>query len=460
MPISFPTSPTNDQIYTEGTLSWKYSTTSNAWTIQTLSQPGIDNGNNHDNELVYLVNSAGVNAQTASGEGIKWNATNRTLTLKQDASPLSFIVLTDRNGLVLNQFNGRGVLENAGRIYYLPTAPTVNAADTGVLWYNTSSNVLSVWNGSTWDTAAGNVSTLSSQTFAAAQTFGFDVLLENSADIAATGASVSLNLKARDGANAKTNGITVASNQVTVHQPLEFTALTATAKNVVATLADTQTITAEKTFSGGIITESLKGSSNNVVLSSDGTANGRSITLVANATTTSGITLRAINASNQGQLSVVGKSLFNDDVEVLSGKTTYAHSLVGNTVSHGQFRSAGTGVAATQTDPPNLGPLSISAISGSGNSQKITVTNNGTKTVGFYYTRSQMLNSGAYTLGTSYVRMAAGSVVDLAAFGTAVTSVSGSAATDVIHNFGTGISALDTGSGIGIKLEMAGVVTV
>ena len=460
MPISFPTSPTNDQIYTEGTLSWKYSTTSNAWTIQTLSQSGIDNATNHDNELVYLVNSAGVNAQTASGDGIKWNATNRTLTLKQDASPLSFIVLTDRNGVVLNQFNGRGVLENAGRIYYLPTAPTVNAADTGVLWYNTSSNVLSVWNGSTWDTAAGNVSTLSSQTFAAAQTFGFDVLLANAADIAATGASVSLNLKARDGANAKTNGITVASNQVTVHQPLEFTALTATAKNVVATLADTQTITAEKTFSGGIITESLKGSSNNVVLSSDGTANGRSITLVANATTTSGITIRAINASNQGQLSVVGKSLFNDDVEVLSGKTTYAHSLVGNTVSHGQFSSAGTGVAAIQTAPPNLGPLSISAISGSGNTQKITVTNNGTKTVGFYYTRSQMLSSGAYTLGTSYVRMAAGSVVDLAAVGPAVTVDSGTADSDVIHNFGSGISALNTGSGIGIKLEMAGVVTV
>ena len=460
MPISFPTSPTNDQIYTEGTLSWKYSTTSNAWTIQTLSQSGIDNAINHDNELVYLVNSAGVNAQTASGDGIKWNATNRTLTLKQDASPLSFIVLTDRNGVVLNQFNGRGVLENAGRIYYLPTAPTVNAADTGVLWYNTSSNVLSVWNGSTWDTAAGNVSTLSSQTFAAAQTFGFDVLLANAADIAATGASVSLNLKARDGANAKTNGITVASNQVTVHQPLEFTALTATAKNVVATLADTQTITAEKTFSGGIITESLKGSSNNVVLSSDGTANGRSITLVANATTTSGITIRAINASNQGQLSVVGKSLFNDDVEVLSGKTTYAHSLVGNTVSHGQFSSAGTGVAAIQTAPPNLGPLSISAISCSGNTQKITVTNNGTKTVGFYYTRSQMLSSGAYTLGTSYVRMAAGSVVDLAAVGPAVTVDSGTADSDVIHNFGSGISALNTGSGIGIKLEMAGVVTV
>jgi len=371
-------------------------------------------------------------------------------------------------------FNERGVLDKAGRIFYHASDPTPHADDTGLLWYDTVNSSLGVWNGTTWDTAAGNVSTGNEQTFVEDQTFQADVLLSGSADIASTGASSTLRLKARDGSNVKKNGISITNTAVTVHPELDVSSLSVGSKNIIATLADDQTIAGQKTFTAGILSNSMLGTGYDVKVLADDTANSRGITVKANSST-SGIIVKATNASNQGSLSVTGKTIFGDDVDLTSGKTLYSHSTVSNTVSYGQFNltSGTTTLAQTQITPPNLGPLTMTAITGAGTSQSFTVTNNGTQTVGFYYTREQRRDDADYrvTCGTFFVRVAAGVTLTL---GVSSPIVSGPSPTydtysgsgtgwryDIVRSVPPGIDPSVTSThAIAIKLEMAGVVTL
>jgi hypothetical protein len=409
--INFPNAPADGATYTEGTVQWQYSSSNNAWTMITMGTVGIDNGVNHDQEVVFLDrNVTNQNIPTA-GVGLTYNPTTRKLGIKANVSQANNLFeLTNSSDVVLSAFNARGILNKAGQVYYQNTSPTVDAADTGQLWYHTGANTLNIWNGSAWVSAGGGVDIASNQIITGAKTFSTNVTLGSSASL--IGES-SLVFKPTN-----TTALTLTTTTATFAVPVNFSAVGADVKNAVVTKADNMTVDGVKTFSGtinaasGILMNSGSGTSrifsssttlpkistNHLVIQPTQSTSGRYIQLYSNSTSSAleGITIRAKNENNEGDLNVIGNTKITGNLEITGSFTLPTTFTTIGATSIGSFKSQnGDGDGNINTVPVNIGPLTFShTLQTTTWLPTTTVTNTSTTPVSFYYKREQIKNNG------------------------------------------------------------------
>lgn len=409
--INFPNTPADGATYTEGTVQWQYSSSNNAWTMITTGTVGIDNGVNHDQEVVFLDrNITNQNIPTA-GVGLTYNPTTRKLGIKANVSQTNNLFeLTNSSDVVLTAFNSRGILNKAGQVYYQGTSPTVDAADTGQLWYHTGAGTLNIWNGTSWVSAGGGVDIASNQIITGAKSFSANVTLGSSASL--VGES-SLVFKPEN-----TTALTLTTTAANFAVPVNFSAIGVDVKNAVVTKTDNMTVDGVKTFSGtinaasGILMNSVTGvsrifssasttqsiSTNHIVLQPSQSPTGRYIQLYSNfnSAPTEGITIRSKNDNNQGDLNVIGNTKITGNLEITGSftlPTTYA--TIGAT-SIGSFKSQnGSNDNNINTVPVNIGSLTFShTLNTTTWLPTTTVSNNSSTPVSFYYKREQIKNNG------------------------------------------------------------------
>ncbi len=313
---------------------------------------GIENANNRDKCLVVLSRIGSENIPQAAAS-LKWDTVTSQLELiglaSQTQNRLEF--LASDGTTLINYFNPRGVLNNAGRVYYGSTTPTApNAADTGLLWWDTSAGnqVLKAWNGSSWDSltvGAGSYVTIDTtqtisgaKTFSAATTFTNSVtvnstgniLLGATADIRGSGASKSILLRPTSSGSVVTTVLTATDSQVSVAtgKALDYDTLSATAKTITCTLADNQTITGVKTINTHLVlgpsttygnqsnilttTSAASSDGSNLVMRINGSATTRYVKINKETETTTGIELRPKNQAGNGSTYLQGPTIQND----------------------------------------------------------------------------------------------------------------------------------------------------
>jgi hypothetical protein len=321
---------------------------------------------------------------------------------------LEFRTSTDT---LINAFNQRGVLLNAGRIYYQSSQPTPNAADTGLLWHDTVTGILRIWDGSSWVVSGGGVTTAGNQDITGAKTFTNNIFLSSSAKLNGQGVSKSVVIAPTNAGSTQVDCLTVATTAATFTVPVELSAVGTTAKTVLATIADTQTITGAKTFTNGLKitgTGSIRttddttanAASDNIIIQPNVSASGRSIKLFNNAdnTDSNGITIRPKNAANYGSLNINGSTNITGDLFV-TGAINTTIGLSAASVSIGSLKSSlGTAAQNVNYAPTPIGNLTFSlGLTGTYTDHSITVTNTSTtKSVSFYWRREQIL-TGVYT---------------------------------------------------------------
>lgn len=411
MAINFPNSPANNDIYTEGSLQWKFSSANKSWTMITTGNIGIQNGTDFDNTLVGLDRVSSQNLQVPA-EGLTFNPATRTMKINSLSSQsANLLEIRSNSDVLITAFNQRGVLLNAGRIFFQNSQPSVNAADIGLLWCDSTSSVLHVWNGTTWTIAGGGVDIVSNQTITGAKTFSNNIFLSSTAKLNGQGASKSVVIAPTNSSSANVDCLTVSTTAATFTVPVELSAVGTTAKTVIATIADVQTITGAKTFSEGLkITgtsgirasdsTTSNGASDNILLQPNMSSSGRSIKIFNNADTsdTNGITIRPKNTANQGSLNINGSTNITGDLFV-TGSVNTTTGLSAASVSIGSLKSQnGTDAQNINFTPTDIGSLTFSmSISGTYTDHAIRVSNTSTtKSVAFYWRREQ-INSGAYT---------------------------------------------------------------
>lgn len=397
MPINFPNSPADGASHTDGVTQWQYSASNHAWTVTNSSPVSLDNGTNHDTVMVRLIRSGGQNLLDPA-VGLTYNETAKTLGIKGNVSQTdNFLEIKNSAGTVLNSFNQRGVLTVAGRIYYTGTTPTPNASDTGLLWYNTTNSNLYVWNGTTWVITSGGVDLVNNQTIAGAKTFSTNIFLSSTAAINGQGTSKSLVFKPTNSGSTVVTALTLTSADATFAVPVEFSAIGTTAKTVVATLADNQTLAGIKTFSDEVIAHTVSASTvtdgatsgNNLLLTANMATDGRQIKLYQNANLTNGILIRAKNKDNIGGLSIEGNTAITGNLSV-SG-TFSATNVAAVTQTFGQIASnSGTQPWNVNINPEPIGTLTfVSTTTGSHTSKGVTVTNSSTTQSAKFYVRRE-----------------------------------------------------------------------
>ena len=411
MAINFPDSPTDNAVHTDGVLQWRFTSANKSWTMITTGNTGIENATDYDNTIVGLNRVSTQNLQVPAA-GLSFHLENKTLKVKalttQTANMLEFRTSTDT---LITAFNERGVLLNAGRIYYQPTQPTPNAADTGLLWHDTVSGVLYIWNSTTWVVTGGGVTTAGNQDITGAKTFTNNIFLSSTAKLNGQGASKSVVIAPTNAGTTPVDCLTVATTAATFTVPVELSAIGTTAKTVLATIADTQTITGAKTFANGlkiIGTGSIRttddttanAASDNIIIQPNMSGSGRSIKLWnnADAADNNGITIRPKNAANQGSLNINGSTNITGDLFV-TGAVNTTVGLSAASVSIGSLKSSAGGDDQNKNSIPTpIGNLTFSlGLSGTYLDHNITATNTSTtKSVSFYWRREQIL-SGVYT---------------------------------------------------------------
>ena len=445
MPINFPSNPTNNQIYTEGTLQWKFSTANNSWTMITTGNPGIENGTNYDNTLVGLnrvtVGVSDYNLQVPA-EGLEFDPAIRTLKVKGLVSQANNLLsLTDSANTVLNGFNQRGVLLKAGMVYYGSTAPTgLNDSDVGQLWYNTTSNGLAVWQGSnTWTVIGTGVTIAGNQIITGAKTFEQSIGLKDSAKIQGEGVSKSIILAPTNASSVATDVLTLTPTAATVSNgvSLDYNTLGSTAKTVTATLADNQTITGVKTINTHlVIGPSTSYSNQSTIMSSTSTGveAGSRLVLRVNGdpstrfirlnteNTANGIEIRAKNANNIGGLTITGDTQINGNLNI-TGSLSLPTGLAAVGKTYGAFRpQVVSGITLTQGNanvaPAAIGSLTFSTIDDpTFANPKLRIVNTAATPVKFYYKREQRYQSATpavrmNTWRVDYITLGANSTLD------------------------------------------------
>lgn len=416
--INFPNSPADGATYTEGTVQWRYSSANNAWTMITTGSVGIDNGTNHDQEVLFLDRNVSNQNIPTAGVGFTYNPTTRKVVVKGAVSQTNnFIELTDSTDTILNAFNERGILSKAGRIYYQSGTPSVASADTGQLWYNSGINTLNIWNGTSWVSAGGGVDIGSAQLITGAKSFSSSTGLTLGSNCALVGET---NLVFKPTGVTK---LTLSSTEATFAVPVNFSAVGSDVKDAVVTKADSMTVDGVKTFSGtinaasGILMNSGSGTSrifssaattagavtNKIIIQPSQSSTGRYIELYSNSNTldTQGITIRAKNENNQGNLNIVGNTKITGNLEITGTISVATNAVTFGATSIGSFKSqSGTGTGNLNTAPPPIGPLTFSqTLDTSTWLPTTTVTNNSSSTVAFYYKREQVKNTGNFTYG-------------------------------------------------------------
>lgn len=437
MPINFPSNPINNQIYTEGSLQWKFNTSNNSWTMITTGNSGIENATNYDNTIVGLnrvtVGASDYNLQVPA-EGLEFDPAIRTLKVKGLVSQTNNLLsLTDSTNTVLNGFNQRGVLLRAGMIFYGSTAPTgLNDADLGQLWYNTTSNGLAVWQGNnTWTVIGTGVTIGGNQIITGAKTFEQSIGLKDTAKIQGEGVSKSIILAPTNASSVVTNVFTVTAAAATVANgvSLDYDTLGSAAKTVTATLADNQTITGVKTINTHlVIGPSTSYSNQSTIMSSTSTdveAGSRLVLRVNgdpstrfirlnNANTANGIEIRAKNSNNIGGLSITGDTVINGNTTI-NGNFTVSTGFASTGITIGAFRSQQTTHSATgnyslntpldtsQVNQPIITPRNIGSLTFTGlpdntfATPRLRITNTSANPVSFYYEREQLARASSST---------------------------------------------------------------
>lgn len=403
---------------------------------------GIDNANNRDKSLVVLSRIASENVPQAAAS-LKWDVTTSKLQLIGQASQVQnrLELLASDGTTTLNYFNPRGVLNSAGRIYYGATAPSPapNAADTGLLWWNTSggNQELNVWNGSSWvflTVGAGSYVTLAgSQTISGVKTFSAGLLttevtatgtglkLSNSATIQGSGASKTIVIQPTNSGSTPVTVMTAADSGITVAagKTLDYDTLGTTAKSITCTLADTQTLTGVKTINTHLIlgpsstynnqstlitslsTAASDGS--NLVLRINGAVTTRYIKILKETDTSAGIEVRPQNQSGVGNLVINGPTLQNVG-DLTLGATSRIRNLK-NCRIPGSFVSFikspnGNGTMPFGEGLNGFAEATITCTANNaGNNINISISNTGTTTQRYKITWKQFHRSDYTTAG-------------------------------------------------------------
>lgn len=459
MAINFPDSPADNAVHTDGVLQWRFTSANKSWTMITTGNTGIQNATDYDNTIVGLDRVSLQNLQVPA-VGLTFNPATRTMKINaltsQSANLLE--IRSDVDAL-LTAFNQRGVLLNAGRIYYQSSQPTPNAADTGLLWCNSSTGVLFIWDGNIWTLTGGGVDLTTNQTITGAKTFSNNIFLSSTAKLNGQGVSKSVVIAPTNAGSSSVDCLTVSTTAATFTVPVELSAIGTTAKTVLVSIADTQTITGAKTFSNGlkvIGTDGIRttdsttanGASDNIILQPNMSTSGRSIKIFNNADTsdTNGITIRPKNTANQGSLNITGSTNITGDLFV-SGAVNTTIGLSAASVSIGSLKSQnGTDAQNINFLPTPIGNLTFNLVTdNSWTNHGITVTNTSTtKATAFYWRREQIL-SGSYTyVIRKIVLPPLGSGTCLASSGTIVNGSPAPTSNEVVSGLSTAVTLLAT----------------
>lgn len=424
MPINFPNSPSNNDLYTEGSVTWKYSSANNSWLVTTFGNAGLENATPLDNTIVGL-NRVGVapNEQNVQvpAVGLEFDPAVRNLKIRSlGVQSANLLTIVDSTDTTINGFNQRGVLLKAGMVFHGASQPAgLNAADAGQLWFNTTDNGLYAWSGGSWLPAGSGVTLTSNQTISGAKTFSNNILLSATAKIRGEGSGKSIVLSPTDTTSpnpVNVDALTVAHDAATFTVPVTLSSVTATTKTVLATLADNQIVSGLKTFTAGIklgntgsvsriySSDSTVGyaASDTISIQPNLSSTGRYIRLFTNddGNDTNGITIRPRNSDNQGSLNVDGNQRITGNLTVI-GDITTTGSFAAVTTVYGSLNGAGTYVA-----PTNLGNLTFTINSSAPglDDRGIQISNNSTSTVKFYVKREQVQASG-YVYGIRFITM-------------------------------------------------------
>ena len=460
MPINFPNSPSNNDLYTDGSVTWKYSSTNNSWLVTTFGNAGLENATPLDNTIVGL-NRVGTapNEQNVQvpAVGLEFDPAVRNLKIRSlGVQSANLLTIVDNTDATLNGFNQRGVLLKAGMIFHSASQPQgLNNADAGQLWFNTSDNGLYAWSGGAWLPAGSGVTLNTNQSISGAKTFSNNVILSSTATIRGEGSGKSIVLSPTNTASpspANIDALTVAHDEATFTVPVTLSSVTSTTKPVLATLADSQVISGLKTFTAGIklgntgsvsriyCSDSTVGydPSDAISIQPNLSTTGRYIKLFSNndGNENNGITIRPKNYDNQGAFNVDGNQRITGNLTVI-GNISTTGSFAAVTTVYGSLNQAGTYVA-----PTSLGSLTFTINSSATNldDRGIQISNNSTSTVKFYVKREQVQASG-YVYGIRLITMApnsqylqkvsAGEPANISPTGS-VTSTSISATTGII----------------------------
>ena len=427
MPINFPNNPANGATYTDGIIQWVYSSANKSWTVTNSSNTSLQNSTDYDNTVVVLDRISGQNL-LAPGAGFTFDPSIKTLKIVANPTQTTNLVeLRSSTNTLLNFFNERGVLNSAGRIFFTSTQPTANAADTGLLWFNTTDSNMYIWNGLAWVIASGGVTLTDNQTISGAKTFSNNIFLSSTAKLNGQGASKSIELAPTNSSSVPATALNVASTGATFSVPLEFSSVGTTAKTVVATLADNQTVTGLKTFAGNIrlngadtsifVDPSTDGAlgSNDMQLRLNLSTDGRFIKLFSNANTTNGITIRPKNKDNVGSLLIDGPTNIVGNRSV-SG-TVSAGTISAITTTYGSLKSQGGADSFNiDTAPTPISTLTFSLLVSSPtfNEHGISVTNNSTTSLVSFFCRREIFSvANGYSTHIHRITLNAGQTINI-----------------------------------------------
>ena len=439
--------PVVDQIYTNNGVSWKFSTANNSWTVITTADHGVDNGNATLGDTMVKLIRVGVQNLLTPAVNFKHDLTTGTLSIKGITTNTLFNLINS-SGTTVNSFNKSGVLTGPSVIYRQASAPTGLTTDhTGVLWVDTDTSELSVYNGSTWDVIGTGVTLTTAQTISGSKTFSSNVLLSGSADIAGSGASKSIVLRPTDSGSAWVTALTLTPTTSTFASgnAVNFDTIHSNVSSVLVNMSTAQTIVGAKTFSGISTFNNqinFNGTSNLSTLYADSTTSGNDSTSTlllrsnlattsryiqitrgnsspADTDSTSGIILRPKNLNNYGRLYVDGNAHIEGSLTV-SG--TVSGTTSSRTVTKGCLRApstaSGSGALVT-TAPPNLSPITFGALAEvahpSMNQSSVLMTNTSASSQAVYLVKNQMKSGGGADKQLTYseqkIVMGAGAVV-------------------------------------------------
>jgi len=417
--LNFPDAPTDGLPFT-GTngITYIYSLSNNAWTVNTTVATGVDNVTDRDNVMVKLNRVGGVVNTLVPALGFTHNDQGTVKIKGDDTSHI--IDVSDSAGTILNYFNRVGMLNIAGKSYYSALEPSVSGSDyTGCLWINSTTSELFYWNSTAWVAVGAGVSLSGVQTISGAKTFSADVALSSAASIIGSGASKAITLKPTTVGSVATTSFTLTTTDATFAPAVAvaFSAInTATVSTVLVDMTTAQAISGIKTFNDavqindsilytGATSTNFNISSNNntgdtatanIVLRSNANANSRYIKLNEKASTTNGVTIRPKDPAGLGRVYIDGNVYIAGTLD-LSGALTASAGFAAVSKTVGSLKAASGSVAENNRIPTPIGSLTFSqnvGLPGVENTGYIRVLNTGSSTASFYVTRQQLLLTG------------------------------------------------------------------
>jgi hypothetical protein len=431
--LNFPDDPTDGQPFT-GTngITYIYSLSNNAWTVNTTVATGVDNVTDRDDVMVKLNRVGGVINTLVPALGFTHNDQGTVKIKGDDTSHI--LDIANSAGTILNYFNRVGILNIAGKSYYSALEPSVSGSDyTGCLWINSTTTELFHWSGTAWVAVGSGVSLGGVQTVAGAKTFSSDVALSSAASIIGSGSSKAINLKPTTSGSVATTSFTLTTTDATFAPAVSvaFSAInTATVSTVLVDMTTAQVVNGIKTFNDvvqigdsilytGATSTNFNISSNsgtgdtstaNIVLRSNANANSRYIKLNEKASTTNGVTIRPKDPAGLGRVYIDGNVYIAGTLD-LSGALTASAGFAAVSKTVGSLKAASGTVSDSNRIPSPIGSLTFSqsvGTPGNENAGYIRVFNTGSASASFYVTRHQLMLTGFPAFSERKITLPAG----------------------------------------------------